>query len=113
MAVERYYNTEGKLAVLVSRGPGSGWSTWNTYGIDLAIDKRIVKVFFEYKTFNRKPVLKTLYDWLNSIGYKDICMGGWNDIEIVWVDKGTTFRINEHDGAETIEKFDEQDWCTA
>lgn len=111
-AVERFYNAEGKLGVLVSRGYGAGWSTWNTYGIDLAIDKRIIKTYMEYKAFGRKANLDSLCEWFDSIGYKDIYMGGWEDLDIVWIDKGTTFRIDEYDGAETIEKLDDQDWCT-
>lgn len=114
MAVERYYNAVDKLAVLVSKGYGAGWSTWNTYGIDLAIDKRIVEAYMEYKAYERKANLDSLCKWLDSIGYKNIYMGGWNDLEIVWIDKGYTFRIDEYDGAESIEILDtSEDWCKA
>lgn len=113
MAVERYYK-DGKLAILVSKGYGAGWSTWNTYGIDLAIDRRIIEVYMETKAYGRKANLESLCEWLDSIGYKDIYMGGWNDLEIVWVDEGFTFRIDEYDGAESIEILDiSEDWCKA
>lgn len=114
MAVERYYNNDGQLAVLVSHGYGAGWSTWNDeYGIDLAIDKRVVKVFFEYKTFGKKIKHDELRDWLESIGYHNVYTGGWEDIRIEWVDKGTMFRISEYDGAESLETPQSKDWCTA
>lgn len=110
MSVERYYNSDGQLAVLVSHGYGAGWSTWNGYGIDLAIDKRIVEAKLR-QTYKKN--VKELTAFLDSIGYHNIYTGGWYDILIHWVDKGTKFRIDEYDGAEYIDILDAKDWCTA
>lgn len=43
--VEKYYNENGELGVLVSGGFGAGWSTWNSN--ELAYDKRIVEKWLE------------------------------------------------------------------
>lgn len=31
--MEKYYNQNGELAVLISPGFGAGWSTWNDEGM--------------------------------------------------------------------------------
>ena len=41
--VEKYYNENGELGVLISPGFGAGWSSWNCD--EIAFDKRVV----EYK----------------------------------------------------------------
>lgn len=109
MAVERYYNNDGQLAVLISHGFGAGWSTWNEYGIELAIDKRIV----EAKLRDTYKCGDELDKFLESIGYHGIYTGGWDDILIHWVDKGTMFKIDEYDGAESIDLPNSKDWCVA
>ena len=44
MIVEKYYNEDKTcIAVLVSRGWGAGWSTWNNK--EMAYDKRIIEAF--------------------------------------------------------------------
>jgi hypothetical protein len=35
------------------------------------------------------------------------------DLEIVWLDVGTEFRINEYDGSESVEVKEEMLWLTA
>lgn len=93
MSVERYYNKDGQLAVLVSHGYGAGWSTWNEYGIDLAIDKRIVEAKLR-QTYEKDVEEFTAF--LESIGYHNV-----------------KFRIDEYDGAEYLDILDSKDWCTA
>lgn len=110
MSVERYYNSDGQLAVLISPNYGAGWSTWNDYGIDLAIDKRIVEAKLRRTYENDLDGLKA---FLESIGYHGVYTGGWSDIIIHWVNKGTSFKIDEYDGHESIDIPNPKDWCIA
>lgn len=43
--MEKYYNENDELGVLISVGFGAGWSTWNDEG--LAYDKRIIEKWLE------------------------------------------------------------------
>lgn len=107
---EYYYNEAGQIAVLVSHDFGAGWSTWDDHGIDLATDKRIVEKYIELsKTdmlrkidISGSPEEKAFEEWLASIGYKGVYVGGFADCVIEWVDKGTPIRIDEYDGFETL-----------
>lgn len=44
-----------------------------------------------------------MQDFLKSIGYNNIYMGGYEQLELVFVPKGQMFCIHEYDGFETIE----------
>ena len=92
--VEKYYNDKGQLGVLISPGYGAGWATWNC--IELAYDKRIVEAFLAHATMEEMEKV------LEENGYNDVYMGGFYDLEIQWIDKGTTFQICEYDGSEYI-----------
>lgn len=101
---ERLYNDKGELAVLYSSGFGAGWST-DDYEVSgrgeeayrLALDSRIIKFWLE-----NEPSESEMHDFLKSIGYKDIYMGGYEDLRLAWIPKGTTFYIHEYDGSESI-----------
>lgn len=93
--VERYYNENDELGVLVSHGFGAGWSTWNDK--EIAYDKRIVEKWLEKVTSDE------MCDYIESLGYKIPYMGGYIDLELEFVPRGTMFCIHEYDGAESIE----------
>lgn len=97
--VEKYYNEDDELGVLISPGYGAGWSTWNTP--DIAYDKRIIE-----KWLNEEPTEVEMENFLISLGYKHIYMGGYEDLCIRFVPKGTLFCIYEYDGSESIETID-------
>jgi len=40
-------------------------------------------------------------------------LGGMEDLMVQWVDEGKKFRIEEYDGNESIEVFDEEVWFIA
>jgi hypothetical protein len=44
-----------------------------------------------------------------NLGYA----GGAKDVEILWVPKGTKFRIAEYDGSEDLVTEDQDDWVIA
>lgn len=115
--VELYWNGDhSEYAVLVSYGFGAGWSTWNVS--ELAYDKRVVNFWLDHK--DNKEWMKTVdnfgfgstkesqahkeaAEFFKSIGYGDVYMGGFFDIELEWIPRGTKWRISEYDGAESIE----------
>lgn len=93
--VERYYNENGELGVLISVGFGAGWSTWND--TEIAYDKRIIEKWLE------KTTPDEMCDYIESLGYRRPYMGGYNDLRLRFVPRGTMFCIHEYDGAESIE----------
>ena len=99
------YIKDGQVAILVSPGWGAGWSTWEKK--ELAYDKRVVEKFLQ--DVSEKEMQK----YLNSIGYKDVYMGGYSQLEIKWLPVGTMYRITENDGWESIEKRADIDWQRA
>lgn len=119
--------------VLVSKGFGAGWSTWNeTHGKDLAEDAELIRMVeagehrgrTTYKALEQSGIT----DSLNyGKGEQEIqashafalraChitggdvpyMGGVADLEVVEVNG--PYRITEYDGAESIEERDSLDW---
>ena len=121
MDVERYVK-DGKVAILVSPGYGAGWSTWGED--ELAYDKRVVEYWLEHK--DDEEFMKEIDTWAdeNSTieaarkqfeewGYHGVYFGGFKQIKLVWLPKGTLFRIKEYDGSESIETNDSVDWCVA
>lgn len=112
--VERYV-LNGETALLVSYGYGAGWSTWNSP--ELAYDKRIVEWLFENAELEKQDDdsylkyevvdvdIKELKEFLESIGYKDVYCGGVDGLCIQFVPQGRLVRIDEYDGAESIDFF--------
>lgn len=93
--VEKYYNENGELGVLISVGFGAGWSTWNDE--EIAYDKRIIEKWLE------KVSSDEMCDYIESLGYRRPYMGGYHDLRLRFVPRGTMFCIHEYDGAESIE----------
>jgi len=96
MNVEKYYNENGELGVLISPGFGAGWSTWDCE--EIAYDKRIVE-----KWLNERPSKDEMSEFLKSLGYEGVYMGGYNSLTIEYIPKGTVFCIHEYDGSESIQ----------
>ena len=114
------YIQDNKVAILVSRGFGAGWSTWNNK--ELAYDKRVVEFYLKHKDDEEfmhnidKYESKTTKDakkLFKSWGYEDVYFGGFSDIEICWLPVGTKFYITEYDGSETLNTIDSIRWETA
>ena len=89
---------DGKVAVLLSRGYGAGWGSWN-YGVHEVImfHPKIVQMVEEGREMDITE------EWLKSeLGLEEVFTGGRDGLYIKWVPEGTRFRIDEYDGAETI-----------
>lgn len=105
--MEYYYDgNHENIGVLCSFGFGAGFSTWNDP--NLASDKRVVEFWIQNQYH---PVSEDeAKAYLKAIGYRDVYMGGWKGIDIVWVPIGSFWRVEEYDGAERVEIFDTCDW---
>ena len=111
--IEYYYNDKGEIGILVSYGYGAGWSSWSEYGIKLAVDKRIIEKFNEHidddewhreiDSFHDNDIKTEFQNFLSSIGYDNVYLGGLKDCELVFVPKGSAVRITEYDGNENLE----------
>jgi len=95
----------GQVAVLYSPGFGAGWSTWNQELPEILFDPIIVD-FVEKEQWDELQTYVTLK-------YPDIYDGGLRDLAIAWLDVGAEFRINEYDGAESVEVKEEMLWLVA
>jgi len=95
---------DGKVAVLISYGFGSGF---HSYGApDEAIfDPKLVELV-ESENFDGAE------EYVMNI-YPDVYTGGVGDLVVVWVDEGEEFIIEEYDGNESIQFKNETQWITA
>ena len=95
---------DGKVAVLISYGFGSGFYTWGA-PIEAIFDPKLVELI-ESEDFDgaEEYVMST---------YPGIYTSGVEDLEVVWVDEGEEFIINEYDGNESIQFKNKTQWITA
>ena len=95
---------DGKVAVLISYGFGTGF---HSYGapIEAIFDPKLVELV-ESEDFDgaEEYVMNT---------YHGVYTGGVEDLEVVWVDEGEEFIINEYDGSESIQFKNKTQWITA
>ena len=95
---------DGKVAVLVSPGYGAGWYSWHG-NEELLYDPSIAE-WVEQKELDK--VLTYM-----ELKHPDVYCGGLEDLEIKWVSTGDRFRIDEHDGAESLVLETNERWLTA
>jgi hypothetical protein len=93
-----------KIGVLISTGFGAGWSTWNSP--ECALDQELVgAIEVNLPAEQIKAIAER--NWPKAY------LGGLLDCDVVWVDEGTAFRIEEYDGAESIHFPDGYSWQIA
>lgn len=97
----------GKVAVVVSKGYGAGWSTWNEHAEFLSMDKRIAEAVLN-KDFD--TVKKICEEELKD---EHVSYLGLYDCVVKWVPQGTVFEIMEYDGAELIRVYNPEGYMTA
>jgi len=96
---------DGNVAVLVSRGFGAGWYSWNDQSKfkQLLFHPKLVELVEQEKYDEITEEL--CQELLNTSDY--ICTLGANDLRIEWIKEGTAFRIDEYDGSETLVTLDD------
>jgi hypothetical protein len=98
---------DGKIAILVSRGFGAGWSTWCS-------DEASTAAVFDPDM--AQAVLDGNHRKAESIAldkYPGEYTGGVADLVVEWVEKGSRFEINEYDGSESLRVFGSDDGLVA
>jgi hypothetical protein len=103
----RVYNNAGDFAVLVSSGyGGAGWSSW---GADVFCPVAVAMLLDETRTYFEHDYEEAHKKYYDKEAY---CALGFDNLRIVWVSPGTQFRVEEYNGAESIE-FNRNDyWLT-
>jgi hypothetical protein len=90
----------GEFAIILSPGYGAGWSTW---GADVFDPLAVIMLLLGDNDV-------THYDAYVTRFYPDRdyrCSLGLSDAEVLWVSPGTQFKIDEYDGAESIDFRDD------
>jgi hypothetical protein len=99
---------DGKVAVLVSRGYGAGWSTWTDEVETYLFHPKLVQMVEERRHS------EITEEWMEKeLGLDVSYTGGIDGLEIEWVPIGTKFVIDEYDGAELLKTIDDFYWMTA
>jgi hypothetical protein len=99
---------DGKVAVLVSRGYGAGWSTWTDEVETYLFHPKLVQMVEE----ERHSEITT--EWMEQeLGLDVSYTGGTDGLEIQWVPVGTKFVVHEYDGHESLRTIDDFYWITA
>ena len=96
---------DGKVAILYSPGFGAGWFTWNPTMPELIFEPAIAQFVLDEKFDELQTYV--------ALKYPQIYDGGMMDLEVAWIPEGTEFKINEYDGAESVETKDEIGWLVA
>jgi hypothetical protein len=97
---------DGMVAVLVSRGFGAGWSTWVSDYPECLFDPVLAQMLIdgademEIATVAQKR-------------YPDAYLGGLDGLDVEWLPVGTKFRVDEYDGAESIQVLGDIYWNEA
>lgn len=89
----------GRVAVLVSRGFGAGWSSWGSEHAEaMLFSPEIARLVLDKA--DQKDILEKAEDL-----FPGAYLGGVDGLEVEWVPIGTRFEISEYDGAEGIRIF--------
>lgn len=104
MNYEKYIK-DGKVAVLYSPGFGAGWYTWNTQHRGLLFDRDLVEPLLAGKRHEVQAVAERKYP--------DAYLGGLEDLEVMWLDQGSQFEVEEYDGNETVHVIGTRSYHTA
>ena len=94
---------DGKVAVLVSRGFGAGWSTWNYDEPQMLYDPVIAEMLEQSKS-------ESEIEQYCEEQYPNAYLGGLDGLCVEWLPIGTAFQIHEYDGSESVEIRDEMRW---
>jgi len=96
---------DGKVAVLVSHGYGAGWYSWTNI-LDCLFDPEIAQLVLNGT--NTKVI-----EQCAQTKWPDAYWGGASGLTVHWIPEGTQFRIDEYDGAESIEYNQDVHWIIA
>jgi hypothetical protein len=118
--MEKLYNLNGDVAVLVSPGYGAGWFSWNREYPECLFDKELALLVQEkikleeqedetgVSTIDERAHVIQQIIKLAGEKFDNFYPGGADQLTIEWLPEGTPFEIHEYDGSESIELADRQ-----
>jgi hypothetical protein len=95
---------EGKVGVLISPGYGAGFYNWGA-PIEAIFNPTLIELVEQQKVEEAIDFVEKTWEGVYS--------GGVQDLQVVWIEEGTRFIIEEYDGAESFLFEDKIDWITA
>lgn len=101
----RARDSEGRVAVLISHGYGTGWYTWHG-NEDMIYDPVIVRMLVNNVDY------ADILDYCERTYGKEEYYGGIDGLTVYWLEPGTRFYIEEYDGAEDLITEDKLRWMT-
>ena len=97
---------DGKVAVMISPGFGAGWSTWNSEFRDtLLFDAEIAQAVIDGDKAKAAQLAMEKCPGLYAGG-----AGGAGGLMVEWIDKGSAFEVEEHDGSESLHIIGSRDY---
>jgi hypothetical protein len=98
---------DGRIAVLYSPGFGAGWSTWadDDQKEALCMDARIVGPFVAGDKAGAVAAAVTMFP--------DLCIGGADNLTVMWIEKGKAFEVDEYDGSESVHVLGDRAYLVA
>lgn len=90
--IEKYYNENGQVGVIVSPGYGAGFSTW-AHDPQICFDKDIIELVLNDDMVKIAKLMVEKYP-------KDFF--SCRQLRVEFLEPGTVFRINEYDGFEEL-----------
>jgi hypothetical protein len=117
---KKYY-LNGNVGVLITSSYGAGWSTWSSFGENMAenmlFDTEIIEFILQHTTDGEfRSLSKTQQEELSKIAsekYDGQYIDGIESLVVDWVPIGSKFIIKEYDGIETIMFFNNFNWYEA
>ena len=117
--VHKYYNSEGKVAVLVSLAYGTGWSSTAKDKImkrEMMMNKHLVEYVIKMRSTTKNPTPEGIERiWEKYLtNYPVPLLKGVKQLEILWMEKHSVFQIRSMRGAEYIyQTCDDPCWVIA
>jgi len=99
------YIKNGQVAILVSRGYGAGWSTWNSDIKGLVFLPEVVELVLLGRKDEITEELCVAALGLEPDTY--VCVLGADDLTVEWLNEGQRFTIEEYDGFESLRTVDD------
>lgn len=96
---------DGKVAILISKGYGAGWYSWNTDKPQLLFHPKLIELVEQDKRNEITDVLIKELLGLPEDSYT--CILGAEKLAIEWLPQGTAFDIEEYDGAESLRTYED------
>lgn len=93
--MNKYYNEQGEIGLLVSYGFGAGWSSWNDDREFFLMDRTLVEMALNNAS------AKEVEEYLYKNSDEHFCLLGW-PCEVVFLPPNTPFYLHEYDGSEHI-----------